>query len=80
MSKPSRRPNREAIKAQRKDKKRAEKLLRQRQKAQGLHVSSGFSVSNCKSEYKTVEEEIEARHEAVTEEARVLKANLPVLL
>ena len=47
MSKPSRRPNREAITAQRKDKKRAEKLLRQRQKAQGLHVSSGFSVSNC---------------------------------
>ena len=33
MSKSSRRPNREAIKAQRKDKKRAEKLLRQRQKA-----------------------------------------------
>ena len=66
MSKSSRRPNREAIKAQRKDKKRAEKLLRQRQKAQGLQVSSGFSASNCKSKHKTVEEEIEARHEVVT--------------
>lgn len=80
MSKPSHRPNREAIKAQRKDKKRAEKLLRQRQKAQGLQVSSGFSASNCKSKYKTVEEEIETRHEVVTEDAKVFKANLPVIL
>ena len=80
MNKPSRRPNREAIKAQKKDKKRAEKLLRQKQKAQGLQVSSGFSVSNCKSKYKTVEEETKARHEAVTEEAKVFKANMPVLL
>jgi hypothetical protein len=80
MSKPSRRPSREAIKIQRKEKKRAEKELRQHLKSQGLSVSSGFSVSNSKSKYKTVEEEIEARHEAVTEEARVCKANLPKLL
>ncbi len=80
MSKPSRRPGREAIKAQRKEKKKAEKELRERLKAQGLEVSSGFSVSNCKSKYKTVEEEIQARHVAVTEETKVCKANLPILL
>ncbi|MGB9499487.1 MAG: hypothetical protein ACKVE4_07000 [Dissulfuribacterales bacterium] len=51
MSKHSKRPNREEIKIQRKEKKRAEKELRQNQKAQGLDVSSGFSAPNRKSIY-----------------------------
>ena len=80
MSKPSRRPNREEIKRQRKEARNADKQLRQRMKEKGLVVPAGFSVSNRKSQYKTVEEETQARQEAVTEEAKVLKANLPVLL
>ena len=80
MSKPSRRPNREEIKRQRKEARNADKQLRQRMKEKGLVAPAGFSVSNRKSQYKTVEEETQARQEAVTEEAKVLKANLPVLL
>ena len=80
MSKPSRRPNREEIKRQRKEARNADKQLRQRMKAKGLVAPAGFSVSNGKSQYESVEEETQARLEAVTEEAKVLKANLPVLL
>ena len=36
MSKPSRRPNREEIKQLRKDRKKAQKALRERQNSQGL--------------------------------------------
>ncbi len=80
MSKLSHRSGREEIKAQKKKKKRAEKELREEQKAQGLEEPSGFSVPNRKSGYKTVEEEINARNEAVTEEVRIFKTSLPVLL
>jgi hypothetical protein len=80
MSKPSRRPNREEIKRQKKEARKAEKQLRQRMKEKGLVAPSNFSVSNRKSKYETVEEETQARLEAVTEEVRVFKANLPVLL
>jgi hypothetical protein len=75
MSKPSRRPNREEIKRQRKEVRNAEKQLRQRMKKMGLVAPAGFSVSNRKSQYETVEEETQARQEAVTEEAKVLNAN-----
>jgi hypothetical protein len=80
MSKPSRRPNREEIKRQRKEARNADKQLRQKMREKGLVAPASFSVSNRKSQYKTVEEETQARQEAVTEEAKVLKANLPVLL
>jgi hypothetical protein len=80
MSKLSHRPGREEIKAQKKKKKKAEKELRKEQKAQGLEEPSGFSVPNRKSGFKTVEEEIGARNEAVTEEVRIFKTSLPVLL
>ncbi|MCP4141444.1 MAG: transposase family protein, partial [Chloroflexi bacterium] len=80
MSKPSRRPNREEIKRQRKEVKKAEKQLRQKMKEKGLVAQPDFSVSNRKSPYESVKEETQARLEAVTEEARVFKVNLPVLL
>jgi hypothetical protein len=80
MSKPSRRPNREEIKRQRKEARHAEKQLRQRMKKMGLVAPADFSVSNRKSRYETVAEETQARQEAVTEEAKVIKTNLPVLL
>ena len=54
MSKPSRRANREEIKRQKKEARKAEKQLRQRMKEKGLVAPSNFSVSNRKSKYETV--------------------------
>ena len=81
MSKPSppgrrpvraggRRPGKEEIKQLRKDK----------QKAEGLKILKRPSTPNRKSEYKSVEEEQEARQFAATEQARVFRAQLPILL
>jgi len=91
MSKPSpprrrpvraggRRPGKEEIKQLRKEKKRAEKALRAKQKAEGLKILKRPSTPNRKSEYKSVEEEQEARQFAATEQARVFRPQLPILL
>jgi|GEM_PF-1837347 len=81
MSKPSRRPpNREEIKRIRKDKKRAEKALRARQRAEGLKVPFKAAMPNRKCQYKTAEEEQRGRQDAVVEQVRVFRAKLPVLL
>ena len=80
MSKPSRRPGREEIKQLRKDRKEAEKALRAKQKAEGLKILKRPSTPNRKSEYKSVEEEQEARQFTATEQARVFRAQLPILL
>ena len=80
MSKPSCRPNREAIKAQRKKKKQQQKKLRNTQRAEGLKPQSHGSHSNSTSVYETVAEEHEGRVTAVTEQMRIIKAQLPQLL
>ncbi len=80
MSKPSRRPNREAIKNQRKEKRKAEKKLLQDLRATGFPIKSRPSASNSKSEYQTVEEEQHARMTVTTEQVRVFQARLPILL
>ena len=80
MSKRSRRPGREAIKAQIKDHKKAQRELRDRQKAEGLDVPSSATISNRKCPYKTVEEEGVMRLDAVTQQIKVYRAELPVLL
>jgi len=80
MSKPSRRPNREQIKAQRKERKRAQKTLREELKRQGFNGSSHGTISNHKCEYKNVEEERAGRNEATWEQLSVFRAKLPVLL
>jgi hypothetical protein len=49
VSKPSRRPGRQAIKEQRKERKKAQRELRQRQKAQGLCAPPSSTLSNGKS-------------------------------
>jgi hypothetical protein len=46
MSKPSRRPGREAIKQQRKARKKAQRELRQRQREEGFSVPVRPSLSN----------------------------------
>jgi hypothetical protein len=80
MSKLSRRPNREAIKKQRKDQKQQQIILRETQIAQGLHPQSHASHSNATSRYQSIEEEQEGRIDAVTEQMRIMKSQLPQLL
>lgn len=80
MSKPSRRPNREKIKAERKERKRAQKGLREELKGKGFNLSSHATTSNHKCEFGSVEEEGAARNEAVLEQLKVFRSNLPVLL
>ena len=77
MSKPSRRPGRE----EQKERYRAQKrVLRQRQRTEGMTVPVRPSASNRKSESVTVEEEQAARQTAVLEQVVVMRTLLPVLL
>jgi len=80
MSKPSGRPNREAIKAQRKERKKAQQALRQSQQAAGLNRPTRPSIPNRKCPYPNEEEEKSARLEAVSHQVKVYRAMLPVLL
>ena len=80
MSKPSRRPNRDAIKQQRKDRKKAQNALRKRQKSQGLVTPNKASMPNRKCEYETVEQEEAARVDAATEQLKIFRSQLPTLL
>lgn len=80
MSKQSRRPNREEIKAKTKERKRAQKELRRNQEAQGLRSESHTTISNGKSSYKSVEEEGAGRNEAAWELLKVFRDRLPALL
>jgi len=80
MSKRSRRPGREAIKEQRKQRKKAQRELRQRQQAEGFHLPPSSSQPNRTSSYQDVEEERAARTDAVGEQVKVFRAMLPILL
>jgi hypothetical protein len=80
MSKPSRRPTREEVKAKRKEKRKAEKELRKKQQAEGLKPKVCVSIPNSKCQYENVQEEYDARMYAATEQFRLLRAKLPVLL
>lgn len=78
MSRASRRPNRQQIKEIRKEKKKVAKALRVKQRAKGLPFKA--SIPNHKCPYDSVEEEKQARHDATTEQVRVFRAKLPILL
>ena len=80
MSKPSRRPGREAIKEQRKARKKAQRQLRQQRKEQGLNAPEKPSLPNGTCPYQTAEEEQAARVDAVSQQVKVYRALLPVLL
>jgi hypothetical protein len=80
VSKRSRRPGREAIKEQRKQRKKAQRELRQRQQAEGFHLPPSSSQPNRTSSYHDVEEERAARTDAVGEQVKVFRAMLPILL
>ncbi len=80
MSKRSSRPGREAIKEQRRERKKAQRELRDDQKAQGLDPPSSATISNRKCEQKTEEEERSARLDAVSQQIKTYRSQLPVLL
>jgi hypothetical protein len=76
----SRRPNRQEIARLKKQRRQAQKELRARQRAQGLEVPSKPTPANRVSEYDSVEQEQGARFDAVAEQVRVYRDQLPVLL
>ena len=76
MSKPSRRPTREAAKARRK----AQKLLRAQQHAEGLDAPAKATLPNHKSLLRTPEQEQQARQEAAGSYFQILRSQLPSLL
>lgn len=80
MTTGSRRPSRETLKERRRKRRRANKALRERQKAQGLEPPTSPSQANHKSRYKSVDEEQKARQDATVEQMKVIRAFLPILL
>lgn len=84
MSEASRRERREEQLRQRKAEKRARKQaareLRERQAELGLKAPPRATIGNGKSEWESVEEEKEARQQAVEEQLKVYRSLLPTLL
>ena len=74
------RPSQQQIELLRKQRREAGKALREKQQAQGLRAPVKAAIPNHKSQYSSVQEEQEARQEATTEQMRVFRAQLPVLL
>jgi len=60
--------------------KEIKKQLRERKKAQGLEPAATATLPNSVSGYENVSEEKQARLEAVTEQVKVLRGKLPILL
>jgi len=75
-----RRPSPEKIKAQKKKRNRAQYDLRAAQEAAGLIASPSATISNGKCQHENVEEEKSARLDAVSQQVKVYRMMLPVLL
>lgn len=81
MEQPSRQERRrEELKRRKQARREAARALRQRQAAQGLQPPPTATIGNGKSEWKTVEEEKQARQDATEEQLRIYRALLPRLL
>ncbi len=68
------------IEASRAKLKEIKKQLRQRKSTQGLEPAATATLPNRVCGYENVSEEKQARLEAVTEQVKVLRAKLPILL
>jgi len=68
------------IKELRGQRNKAARQLCEKQKAQGLTMTLKAAIPNRKSKYKTVGEEQKARQDAATEQVKIFRATLPVLL
>ena len=80
MDKKIHRPTSEQINMQGKDRKKAWEELRKKQQAEGLKPLSKATIPNRKSIYESMEEEHNARQEALGEQMMVFRSKLPVLL
>ncbi len=80
MSKRSRRPHRETIKEQERQRKKAQWALRKQKEASGLKAPPTATLSNRRCEQKTEAEERAARLDAVRQQIQAYRAVLPVLL
>jgi hypothetical protein len=80
MGKQSGRARREELNRFKVERRRAQRELRRRQKAEGLKPFETVTLSNGKSEWETVEQEKEARQETVEEQVKVFRSVLPTLL
>ena len=80
MSKPSRRPSREARKEHKRKRRKAQQELRKAQAAAGLKPVGKASAVNRLCPYKTLAEEQADREEAVGGQLGVLRRLLPKLL
>lgn len=80
MRNPGQRPGNEEIKEVKRKRIEAGKALREKQKAEGFHVGVNSSLPNRKSGYESVKEEQEVRQAAATDQMRIFKSQLPVLL
>ena len=60
--------------------KEIKKRLRERKKAQGLEPAATATLPNSVCGYENVSEERQARLEAVTEQVKILRKKLPILL
>lgn len=80
MDEKSHRPKPEQIQGQGKERKKAWEELRRTQQAEGLKPLPKAAIPNRKSTYGSVEEEHNARQEALSEQMMVFRSKLPVLL
>jgi len=80
MGKPSHRLRRQQLNRLKIERRKASQELHRRQAAQGLTAPRTVSLSNGKCEWATVDEEREARQQAVEEEIHVFRSVLPTLL
>jgi hypothetical protein len=80
LSKPSRRLHRQWLNERKVERRKAAKKLRQQQAAVGLEPKARPTISNGTSVWKTVEEEKQARQEAVEEKLKMYRTVLPTLL
>ncbi len=74
------RGRREDRRRERQERRRAAKELRKRQAAEGLERPPTGTIGNGTSPWKTVEEEQQARQEAVEEQIQAYRSALPTLL
>lgn len=80
MSTSSPRWRRDELYQQKAAHRRAARTLRQREAAHGLKKPPTATISNGKSEWATVEEEQQARRDAIAAQIKVYRSILPILL
>ena len=80
MNTPTRQQRRQELNRQKIERRRAQRKLREQQDAEGFEPKPTRTISNGTSEWTTLQEEQQARQQAVEEQLRVYRSVLPILL